>query len=115
MCQNHVPFFSKEESNMKIAQKYRDLFDEILKIDENAKFKEQQRKIVRLEAISQGFTPPVPEPPALAYQDVEPDGDFGIYFNSNVAGLSFLETLNKGLGSRGQISNNVRNLGGTDF
>ena len=56
---------------------------------------------MRLEAISKGFTPPEPEPPALAYQDVEPDGDFGIYFNSDVAGLAFLETLNKGLGSRG--------------
>ena len=76
----------------------------------NSKFKEQKRKIERLAAISKGFTPPEPEPPALAYEDAKPDGDFGMYFNSNVAGLSFLETLGKGMGSRGVVTDQSRFL-----
>ena len=79
---------------------------------ENSKFKESQREIKKLEAISQGFTPSEPEPPALAFQDVESSGDFGLYFNSEVAGLSFLDTLNKGLGSRGEVSDTTRGLKG---
>ena len=81
----------------------------------NSKFKEQKRKIERLEAISKGFTPPEPEPPALAYEDAKPDGDFGMYFNSNVAGLSFLETLGKGMGSRGEVTDQSRFLSSQDF
>ena len=89
------------------------VFDTIL--SENSAFKEQQREIEKLEAIAQGYTPPEPEPPALAYQDVEPSGEFGLYFNADVAGLSFLETLNKGLGSRGQVKEETRFLSSKDF
>ena len=78
----------------------------------NSKFKEQKRKIERLEAISKGFTPPEPEPPALAYEDAKPDGDFGMYFNAEVAGLSFLDTLERGMGSRGKVTDSSRLLSG---
>ena len=81
----------------------------------NSRFKEQKRKIERLEAISKGFTPPEPEPPALAYEDAKPDGDFGMYFNSDIAGLSFLETLGKGMGSRGEVTDSSRLLSSLDF
>ena len=39
-----------------------------------------------------------------------PNGDFGLYFNENVAGLAFLENLNKGLGSRGEVTESTRSL-----
>ena len=42
----------------------------------------------------------------MAFENVEPSGSFGLYFNADVAGLSFLETLNKGLSSRGIASDN---------
>ena len=57
----------------------------------------------------------MPKPPALAYQDVEPSGDFGLFFNADVAGLSFMETLNKGLGSRGEVNEGTRYLSSEDF
>ena len=43
----------------------------------------------------------VPEKPALAAPDIEANAKFGVFFNSDVAGLSFLEDLDKGLSSRG--------------
>ena len=43
------------------------------------------------------------------------DGDFGLYFNSNVAGLDFLENLDRGLGSRGEVSDTFRSLNNEDF
>ena len=46
---------------------------------------------------------------------MKPDGDFGLYFNSNVAGLDFLENLKRGLGSRGEVSDSFRSLKSEDF
>jgi len=43
----------------------------------------------------------VPEKPALAAPDIKANAKFGVFFNSDVAGLSFLEDLDKGLSSRG--------------
>ena len=80
------------------------VFDTVLQ--ENANYKEQQREIEKLEAEAKGWDPPEPKPPALAFENVEPSGTFGLYFNSDVAGLSFLESLNKGLSSRGGVSDN---------
>ena len=38
-----------------------------------------------------------------------------MYFNSDVAGLSFLETLGKGMGSRGEVTDSSRSLSSLDF
>ena len=56
-----------------------------------------------LEAEAQGITLPEPKPPKLAFENVEPSGTFGLYFNADVSGLQFLEKLNKGLASRGSV------------
>lgn len=45
-------------------------------------------------------------PPALAFENVDPSGSFGLYFNAGVSGLSFLESLNKGLSARGVVDDN---------
>ena len=66
-------------------------------------YKEQERELVRLEALSKGETPPVNYVPELAYENVEPSGKFGVYFNADLAGLKFLETLDKGLSSKGVV------------
>ena len=81
----------------------------------NSKYKEQKREIERLKAISKGIPPPEPKPPALAFEDAKPNGDFGIYFNSKVTGLSFLDTLDKGLSSRGKVTDSPRFLSSADF
>ena len=70
-------------------------------MQENAKYKEQEREIKQLEAEASEFPLPEPKAPELANENVEPSGSFGLYFNADLAGLSFLETLNKGLSSRG--------------
>jgi len=66
-----------------------------------------------LEAEAQGIVLPELEPPKLAVENVDPSGTFGIFFNSDVSGLQFLEKLNKGLASRGSIedTNGRRLLG----
>ena len=53
----------------------------------NAEYLEQKRIIAILEAISSGTSIPQPERPALAYESIEASGDFGFYFNADVAGL----------------------------
>lgn len=59
-----------------------------------------------------GWIPPTPTPPALAFETIEPSGKFGLYFNGGLAGLSFLESLNKGLSSNGTVSSSeFRQLG----
>ena len=75
------------------------VFDSVLQ--EKAKYQAQQRLIARLTAESQGLVPPTPEPPALAFESVEPSGTVGLYFNAEVAGLALLEVLKTGLSSRG--------------
>ena len=79
------------------------LFSAILQ--ENLSYKSKQREIEKLEAGISGQVLPEPEPPELAAENIEPSGTFGIYFNADLAGLAFLETLNKGLASRGQNEN----------
>lgn len=59
-----------------------------------------------MEAEASGFPIPELKAPELASEKVEPSGEFGLYFNADLAGLSFLETLNKGLSSRGDVSDN---------
>ena len=39
----------------------------------------------------------------MAFENVEPSGAFGLFFNSEIAGLSFLDQLNQGLASRGIV------------
>ena len=40
----------------------------------NAMYKEQERELARLEALSKGKEPPVPYIPELAYEAVGPSG-----------------------------------------
>ena len=64
-----------------------------------------------MEARANGWTIPTPEPPSLAFENIEPSGKFGLFFNANVAGLQFLEKLNKGLSSPGSVTDsNYRRL-----
>ena len=51
----------------------------------------------------------------MAYQNIESNGKFGIYFNADVTGLQFIYSLDKGLSSRGWIKENVRLLNADDF
>ena len=53
--------------------------------------------------------------PALAYQNIESNGKFGIYFDADVTGLQFIYSLDKGLSSRGGIKENSRLLNEDDF
>ena len=47
----------------------------------------------------------------MAFDKVQPSGEFGLYFNGDLAGLKFLEKLNKGLSSTGSIkTDNFRRL-----
>ena len=71
-------------------------------LQEKQSYKSRQREIEKLEADITGQVLPEPEPPELAAENIEPSGIFGIYFNADLAGLAFLETLNKGFASRGQ-------------
>ena len=41
--------------------------------------------------------------PALAFDNINSSGEFGLYFNGDLAGLKFLEKINKGLGSYGTV------------
>ena len=38
-----------------------------------------------------------------------------MYFNAEVAGLSFLDTLDRGMGSRGEVTDSLRLLSKEDF
>ena len=49
------------------------------------------RTINKLEYMSEGFEPPEPAPPAVAFNDVKSSSTFGIFFNSDMSGLAFLE------------------------
>ena len=60
-------------------------FQQILEV--NTQFKEQQRIIAILEALAAGETPQEPQPLALAYQNIESSGRFGIFFDADVTGL----------------------------
>ena len=44
------------------------------------------------------------EEPKLAFISIEPTGEFSIIFDDEILGLAFLENLNKGLASRGTVT-----------
>ena len=74
---------------------------------EKAKYQDQQRLIEKLTAESLGLPPPEPVPPAFAVERVEPTGSFGLFFNAEVAGLAFLQALDRGLSSRGVVAEGI--------
>ena len=57
----------------------------------------------KLQYMSEGKEPPQDTEPAVAFDDISSSSMFGIYFNSDMSGLAFLEQLNKGLRQKGTI------------
>ena len=66
----------------------------------NVKYLEEMRLLNELKS----HTPEFIEEPKLAFISIEPTGEFSIIFDEDILGLAFLENLNKGLASRGTVT-----------
>ena len=71
----------------------------------NAAYLEEKRILTQKRAeVREGEEPPPSLQPALAGENPEPSGKFGLYFNGGMAGMAFLSELHKGLATRGTAS-----------
>ena len=67
----------------------------------NSQYLEEKALLEAAGALMQGELYKPPDKPALAVESIDPSGKFEVFFNVEMAGLSFLEDLDKGLSTTG--------------
>ena len=83
-------------------QQQEEVFEKLLQY--NSKYLEEKDQLRKMKASKFSGFSYEEKKPQLAFNNIEPSGHFGLVFNQDLLGLSFLQDLGKGLTSAGVVS-----------